>query len=276
MGEFYEVATMRNCLLLCAIAVAPLPVNCLMAQDAAPSEKPKPEDVFEARIYRRDGGGALIYRLLRPADDRPQQKYPLVLFLHGAGERGDDNVLQLVHGGRNFADEAMRRRHPAFIMAPQCPAEKKWVEVPWDAPSHTMPAEPSETMQLVFDAVDALVKEFSIDEKRIYGVGLSMGGYGVWDILQRRPKFLAAAIPICAGGDPAYAPGFKHAPVWAFHGDKDGVVGVHRSREMVAALRAAGGNPLYTEYEGVEHDSWTMTFDNRLLWDWLFAQRRTE
>jgi predicted peptidase len=263
---------MRIHLNLCAFVIAMAPVNFLMAQDSASPEKP--EDVFDARVYRRDGGGALPYRLLRPADYRPQQKYPLVLFLHGAGERGDDNTLQLIHGGRNFADEAMRRRHPAFVMAPQCPAEKRWVEVPWDAKSHAMPAEPSETMQLAFDAVDALVKEFSIDEDRIYGVGLSMGGYGVWDILQRRPKLLAAAVPICAGGDPAYAAGFKNTPVWAFHGDKDAVVDVHRSRAMIAALRAAGGNPLYTEYEGVDHDSWTRTFDNRLAWDWLFAQRK--
>jgi len=258
---------------LCALLISLLPAACLMAQDPAP---PKPTDVFEARTFQRDGGAALPYRLLKPLDYDPQQKYPLVLFLHGAGERGDDNALQLVHGARNFADPALRRRHPAFVMFPQCPGEKKWVEVPWDAKAHTMPKDPGETMHLVFETVDALGKEFSIDPQRIYGVGLSMGGYGVWDILQRRPQLLAAAVPICGGGDPAHAAAFKDTPLWAFHGDSDPAVNVGRSREMIAALRAAGGHPIYTEYEGVGHDSWSATFDNRLVWDWLFAQRRRE
>jgi predicted peptidase len=96
----------------------------------------------------------------------------------------------------------------------------------------------------------------------------------VWDILQRKPELLAAAIPICGGGDPAYAEKFVATPVWAFHGDADPAVPVGRSREMIKALRAAGGMPIYTEYEQVGHDSWTQTFANRLVWDWLFAQRK--
>ncbi|RIK72585.1 MAG: phospholipase, partial [Planctomycetota bacterium] len=198
----------------------------------------------------------------------------LVLFLHGAGERGDDNRRQLVHGGRNFADEALRRRHPAFVLVPQCPADGKWVEVPWDGRTHEMPEDAGPAMRAVLEIIERLKQEFPIDESRIYGVGLSMGGFGTWDILQRKPDLLAAAAPICGGGDAKGADAFKRTPVWAFHGADDPIVVPQRSREMVEALQAAGGKVIYTEYEGVGHDSWTETFNNRLLWDWLFAQRR--
>jgi predicted peptidase len=244
--------------------------SAIDSQDAAP----QPTEVFEARVFKSADGAALPYRLLKPLDYDARQKYPLVLFLHGAGERGDDNERQLVHGGRNFADPAMRRRHPAFIVVPQCAEEKKWVEVPWDAKEHKAPAEAGPTMKQVFALLDALQKEFSVDANRIYGVGLSMGGYGTWDILQRKPQLYAAAIPICGGGDVAYADRFKDTPVWVFHGEADPAVPVSRSRDMVKALKAAGGKPIYTEYEGVGHDSWTQTFDNRLAWEWLFAQHK--
>jgi predicted peptidase len=287
-APLHGAMTMRIRLLLIAVVFSLLGTNCLMAQDAAlppssdppePPEAAKPVDVFEARTLIGDeGDAALPYRLLKPLDydEDADRKYPLVLFLHGAGERGDDNAVQLVHGGRNFADEALRRRHGAFIVAPQCPTGKKWVEVPWNGRNHTMPDDPGPTMNSVFALLDALQKEFKIDANRIYGVGLSMGGYGVWDILQRKPELLAAAVPICGGGDPAYATKFNVTPVWAFHGAADPVVLPDRSRVMIKALQDAGGRPIYTEYEAVGHDSWSMTFDNRLLWDWLFAQRKTD
>jgi predicted peptidase len=264
-----------NPILRTSTAIVALLLSRLMvAQDINPPQPAEPLEVFEARVFNDERGGALPYRLLKPLEHDPQKKYPLVLFLHGAGERGNDNEKQLVHGGRNFAHEAMRRRYPAFVIFPQCPAEKKWVEVPWDATSHQAPKEPGETTEAVLALVAAIQKEFSIDDRRIYGVGLSMGGYGTWDLLQRKPDLLAAAIPICGGGDPATAEKFKDTPIWAFHGDIDPTVPVSRSREMGRALTAAGGRPIYTEYEGVAHDSWTQTFDNRLVWDWLFSQHK--
>ncbi len=236
---------------------------------------PFPEAVhlFEARVFKGDGGATLPYRLLKPSSVESGKKYPLILFLHGAGERGDDNVLQLWHGGAEFVDQALRR-HPAFVVAPQCPNEKKWVEVDWSAREQAMPQDPGPTMQSTLAVVAALGKEFPIDQARVYGIGLSMGGYGVWDILQRHPELLAAAVPICGGGDPKYAAGFKATPVWAFHGSSDPAVPVERSRSMIAALVAAGGQPIYTEYEGVGHNSWSRTFENQLTWDWLFAQHK--
>lgn len=266
----------RRC--CCFVLLTLFPASLMNAQDSTKPTVPG-VDAFEAREFKGADGKVLKYRLLKPIDFDEKQaadgkKYPLVLFLHGAGERGDDNVRQLIHGGRNFVDEALRKRYPAFVIAPQCPAEKKWVEVPWDLKAHGMPAEPSESLGLTLEAIEALKKEFPIDESRLYGMGLSMGGFGTWDVLQRKPGMLAAAIPICGGGDPKHVDGFKSTPIWAFHGGADPVVIPSRSRDMVAALKAAGGAPIYTEYEGVGHDSWTPTFDNRLTWDWLFAQRK--
>jgi predicted peptidase len=240
-------------------------------------EPPPPipgDTVFEAREFTGAAGKVLRYRLLAPLEVEPGATYPLVLLLHGAGERGDENARQLIHGGKAWADEALRRRHPAFVVVPQCPADRRWVEVPWDGKEHAMPAEPSRPLGLTFELLTALQQELPIDAGRIYGVGLSMGGFGVWDVLQRKPELLAAAVPICGGGDPNYAAGFAATPVWVFHGADDATVVVDRSRAMVKALVAAGGQPIYTEYEGVEHDSWTQTFDNRLVWDWLFAQHK--
>jgi predicted peptidase len=265
---------MRSLILLLIFAMS---TPSMYANDVpASSVRKDVAKVFEARVFQGGEGDALPYRLLKPIDYDAEKKYPLVIFLHGAGERGDDNERQLIHGGRSFADEALRRRHPAFVVAPQCPVEKKWVEVPWDARQHKAPADPGPTMARVFALLEELQQEFPIDRNRIYAVGLSMGGYGVWDVLGRKPGLLAAAVPICGGGDPAYADKCKSTSVWAFHGGADPVVIPERSREMIKALQAAGGKPIYTEYAGVGHDSWTLTFDNQLMWDWLFAQRKSD
>jgi predicted peptidase len=250
--------------------------HAMNAQDAITPRAADPLKEFEARVFESSENPKLPYRLLKPADYDPQKKYPLVLFLHGAGERGDDNAIQLVHGARNFVDPAMRRRHPAFVVFPQCAAEKKWVEVPWNRTPLKVPEDPGDTMRALFALVTSLQQEFPIDESRIYGVGLSMGGFGLWDMLQRKPELFTAGIPICGGGDPATAERFHATPVWVFHGGADPLVPAGLSQEMVKALQAAGGQPIYTEYEDVGHDSWTQTFDNRLVWDWLFAQQKQQ
>jgi predicted peptidase len=230
-------------------------------------------DRFEARTFA-DGEFKLPHRLLKPKAYDAKQKYPLVIFLHGAGERGDDNQKQLVHGMNDFASDEVMAKYPAFVIAPQCPDGKKWSEVDWSAKSSTLPAEISPALAATLKAADALQKEFSIDPKRIYITGLSMGGYGVWDALARRPELFAAASPICSGGDPAYAAKMKDVPIWAFHGDDDKAVPVGRSREMIDALKAAGGRPKYTEYPGVGHNSWAQNYSDPALYDWLFAQRK--
>jgi len=230
-------------------------------------------DRFESRTFA-DGEFMLPYRLLKPKAYDASQKYPLVIFLHGAGERGDDNQKQLVHGMNDFASDEIMARYAAFVLAPQCPEGKKWSEVDWSSKSSKLPAEISPALAATLKAADALQKEFSIDPKRIYITGLSMGGYGVWDALARRPELFAAAAPICSGGDPAFAAKMKDVPIWAFHGDDDKTVPVGRSREMIEALKAAGGRPKYTEYPGVGHNSWAQTYSDPALYEWLFAQRK--
>ena len=234
------------------------------------------KELFEARIYTNDKGQKLGYRLLKPKDYDPAKKYPLVLFLHGAGERGDDNAVQLVHGMADFAQDENRAKYPCFVLAPQCPKNKRWVEVDWSAPTHEQPEQLSESLQLTFDAIAGLKKEFSIDDKRFYVTGLSMGGYGTWDVAQRMPGQVAAAAPICGGGDEKQAAKLVKVPVWCFHGDKDTAVKVDRSRNMIAAIKKAGGNPKYTEYPGVGHNSWTQTYKDPAFMAWLFAQKLPE
>jgi predicted peptidase len=230
-------------------------------------------DRYEARMFQ-DGGLTLPYRLLMPKALAAEQKFPLVIFLHGAGERGNDNKLQLVHGLNDFAADEIMDKYPAFVVAPQCPSGKRWVEVDWGLDKHSQPERPSESLVLTFKLIDTLRKVLPIDEGRIYITGLSMGGFGVWDALARRPELFAAAAPVCGGADLATAGKIKAIPIWAFHGDKDGVVKPHRSRDMIAALKAAGSTPKCTEYSGVGHDSWTATYRDAALYEWLFAQRK--
>jgi predicted peptidase len=231
-------------------------------------------DRFEARTFEGDAGKKLNYRLLLPKGYDPKKAYPLVLFLHGAGERGSDNKIQLVHGMNEFASDEIMEKHPAFVVAPQCPEGKQWVDVPWSADSHIMPKEPAEPLQQSLDLIAALQKEFSIDKSRIYVTGLSMGGFGAWDAIQRQPKLFAAAVPVCGGGDATLAEKIKDVPVWAFHGAEDGAVKPKRSRDMIAALKKVGGSPKYTEYEKVGHNSWEKAYGDPQMYEWLFGQNR--
>lgn len=242
-----------------------VPGSLLLADDAGQS--------FQSRTFRNEAGQTLPYRMLFPLQFQRDRQYPLVLFLHGAGERGSDNQVQLVHGMNDFAKPENREKYPCFVVAPQCPEKKLWADVDWSSDSHTMSEKPSETMQLVLQLLDSLEREFPVDTKRIYVTGLSMGGYGTWDLIQRFPGRFAAAAPVCGGGDEKLAGRIVKVPVWVFHGDLDTAVKPERSRRMVEAIRQAGGKPIYTEYKGVGHDSWKPAYADPKLMEWLFAQR---
>lgn len=247
-----------------------LGIGILAAIRAARAESAK-ADQFEALEYKDADGNVLRYRLLKPAGaDAPQKKRPLLLFLHGAGERGSDNKAQLKHGKEMMLTAA--GDYGAFVLAPQCPKGKKWAEVDWSKRTHKMPKEPSQSMRLVMELIDKMQKEFRIDPDRLYVMGLSMGGYGTWDALQRWPDAFAAGVPICGGGDETAADRIK-APVWAFHGDKDKAVPVSRSRNMIQAIKKAGGKPKYTEYPGVGHFAWVPAFKDPEMLKWLFSQK---
>ncbi|MFK7734612.1 MAG: prolyl oligopeptidase family serine peptidase [Pirellulaceae bacterium] len=240
--------------------------------DEATESKNSALSMFEPREYSDSEGAVLKYRLLKPADFDPNERYPLVIFLHGAGERGDDNGVQLKHGMPEFCKPATREKFPCYVLAPQCPKGQRWADVDWSQDHVALPEKVSPSMRLVLDLVDRMLEDAAIDKNRIYLTGLSMGGYGTWDALYRRPDFFAAALPICGGGDPASAERIKDNPIWCFHGGSDKIVDVEFSRVMLEALKKVGGSPKYTEYEGVGHDSWTATYANPEIYEWLFSK----
>ena len=222
-------------------------------------------------------GAKLLYRVLKPAKIEPGKKYPLVLFLHGAGERGDDNQAQLVHGGTLFTRKDNRAKYPCYVIFPQCPSGKRWVEVDWsDKEPHAAPKNPSVPMALTKRMLDRFVKGNAVDADRVYVMGLSMGGFGTWDFAQRYPDFVAAAVPICGGADNGTAKRIKHIPIWTFHGSADTAVWPVRTRTMVEALKKVKGNVRYTEYEKVGHNSWSRAFAEPDLLVWMFAQKRAK
>lgn len=230
---------------------------------------------FPTIVPGRQGTTTTLYaRLMKPANIEPGKKYPLVLFLHGAGERGDDNKSQLKYFPTWMATPAMRAKYPCFILAPQCPDKQKWVNVPWDSKSSpAMPKEPSKQMTTVIEELEQVIKSEPVDLHRIYLTGMSMGGYGVWDLAMRWPERFAAIAPVCGGGDVTKASRLVNVPILCYHGGSDPVVPVQRSREMIAAIEKAGGHPKYVELPGVGHDSWTKAYtDPNGIVPWLFEQ----
>lgn len=256
---------MSSCL-LSPSRLGVLPLLALVFLSAAPHLWAQTVDDFEARTYT-DGNFTLPYRLFVPTDYDPTQAYPLVLFLHGAGERGTDNRLQLTGQTAElvFVRPENQAQWPCIMMAPQCPPNGSW------SSSGPYPTEP---MHATLKAIKALKQEFHIDHKRMYITGLSMGGFGTYDMITRFPGRFAAAVPIASGWDPALAPRCVNTPLWAFHGTNDTTVPVQSDRNMIAAIIAAGGSPLYTEYPGVGHDSWDRAYAEPDLLPWLFSQSR--
>ena len=226
-------------------------------------------------VYTNAQGATIPYRFAAPKELDLEKKYPLVILFHGAGERGTNNVSQLVHGATDLLNYMREKKIEAYFIAGQCPAGKQWVDTPWTQLSHTMPEKPSESMALMIELIEKTMKELPVDRDQVLVTGISMGGYGTWDIVQRHPDWFAAAMPCCGGGDTALAEKIRNVPIWAFHGDKDMVVPFKRSRNMVAALWAVDGKIRYREYPGVGHACWGATYAD---WDnvlsWFFAQRK--
>ena len=254
---------------VCWLLLAPLVTTTLVADDLV--------DEYSAATWKSKDGNVLNYRHRAPSDVKADKKYPLLLFLHGAGGRGDDNQGELIDAGaiKAFETAGITSRFESYILAGQVPHDELWVDVPWSTKSHKMPPI-SDSMKSLFELLDAFVAKSSnqIDLNRIYVMGLSMGGYGVWDAIQRRPNYFAAAIPICGGADDTLAASIAHLPIWTWHGDQDTAITVERSRSIVKALGNAGGNPRYSEIKGRGHDSWKDAFASQELWQWIYSQNR--
>lgn len=246
----------------------------------SPSAKGKDNvlEHYEKLEFKNPEGQVLRYRWHFPDELQPGERVPLLIFLHGAGERGDDNEKTLVHGARDFVSGKLQSLQKCAVLIPQCPEGQQWVNVPWIDDAHTIPKEASDALKLVKQLMDEVCESNTIDKQRIYLTGLSMGGFGVWDLVSRYPNQFAAVVAICGGGDSDedVVTRFKHVPIWVFHGDADETVKVKRSRDMVAALNAVGGHPKYTEYANTGHNSWTVTYANPELYRWILSHRRKE
>lgn len=231
--------------------------------------------MFEKLEFSGESGGKMPYRLLKPLDYNPEKSYPLVIFLHGSGERGDDNDAQLKNGMQPFLDETNRDKYPAFVLAPQCPEGMTWAKTAEpDDIVFTFTEEPTEPMKLLLEIIAQVQHDFQIDDRRLYITGLSMGGYGTYDLLTRRPDMFAAAIVVCGAGDVRKVDRFKDVPLRIFHGEEDDAVPSDLSKVMVNALTSVGAKPKYTLYPEVGHNSWDLAYNEEKLFPWLFKKKK--
>jgi predicted esterase len=234
---------------------------------------------FTSGSYTDSDGHILRYRLFVPAGYTPDKKYPLILFLHGSGEAGTNNETQLVGGGPAvFSHPILQAQYPSFVLCPQIPPGAQWgfgLRNNW----------PPEAL---FGLLGKVRKEFNVDEDRIYLTGLSLGGFGTWDMIGRYPDLFAAAVPVSGAGDPSQVEKFKNLPIWALHGtadhavafsglmtrDKDLIPGIVGDADMIAAIEKAGGHPKFTVFKGQGHGIWPLAYNEPGLYDWLFSQKR--
>ncbi len=212
----------------------------------------------QAKVFEKQVTVKLNYLLFLPEgySSDSDKKWPVMLFLHGAGERGSDVNKVKVHGPPKIVQN--RKDFPFIVVSPQCPSDSWW--------------RPFELIALL----DEIQSQYKVDPDRVYLTGLSMGGFGTWDLATQYPQRFAAIAPICGGGNPVLARRIKDIPAWVFHGDADRVVPVARSDEMVEALKKAGADVKYTRYEGIDHDSWTKTYANEELYQWMLSHKRGE
>ena len=230
---------------------------------------------YSAEKWLNTKSEKLNYRLRVPDKIDRKKRYPLLVYFHGSGGRGDDNRSQLTDAGaiEAFYNQQLSNSYNTYILAGQVPKNEKWVNVPWGSLTHKMP-EISKSMRLLFDILDDIIenKDCRIDKNRVYTLGISMGGYGVWDAIQRRHNIFAAAVPICGGGDTSLCGNISSIPIWSWHGAKDQDISVQRSRAMYNGVLDAGGNPKYTEVKERGHDVWLDVWKEKSVWDWLFSK----
>ena len=238
-------------------------------------------DIYEKKEFVFAEGKTLPYRILYPSNYDKTKKYPLLLFLHGAGERGKDNEKQLAWGSKLFITEENRKNFPAIVVIPQCPEESFWAVMKTDQSKQPVvrtfdyTVEPNWPLAAANELVKKILKEEGVDKSRVYISGLSMGGMGTFESVYRYPDMYAAALPICGGGDVKhYDKRVAKVPFWVFHGAADAVVNVKLSQEMVEKLKSLKAEVRYSEYPGVNHDSWNNAFAEPDYLSWMLLHKK--
>ncbi|HPS55801.1 MAG TPA: prolyl oligopeptidase family serine peptidase [Sedimentisphaerales bacterium] len=211
-----------------------------------------------ARVVETKVEGKYLLYLPAGYEKVSEKKWPLVMFLHGAGERGDDINLVKIHGPAEMVEKG--KEFPFILVSPQCPAGKWWTE--------------SEQLLFLKVLLDDVIAEYNVDESRVYLTGLSMGGFGTWALAIEQPERFAAIAPICGGGMKFLAYRLKNVPTWVFHGEDDDIVPLSYSQGMVDALKLAGGDVRFTVYPKTGHDSWRKAYADEELYEWLLSHRR--
>ena len=228
---------------------------------------------FSKEMLVSEDGYTLPYRLYIPKNYDCGVLYPVMLFMHGAGERGCDNESQIRVALPHVFNDPESPAYNSIIIAPQCPADKQWVYTPWAKGCYSVSdVTESRECQAVIEILKNVVAEYNVDKTRIYVTGLSMGGFGTWDLLTRHPGIFAAGMPVCGGGDPSQAKVLAEIPIRTFHGLLDDAVPTEGTREMYAAIKAQGlGRIRYTEFENGLHNIWDDVYSNRNNVNWLFS-----
>jgi len=253
---------------------------------------PTPEATYHGyvtRVFTEASGMKMTYYLHIPAGYNPYKKYPLVLLLQGGGERANpkatvsQNRAHLLNAyyTQVWVSSTIQQKWASFVVIPQVVGTNQFVNSPVAQGSYSQTAQPSDSLRMTKEIVDSLQKEYAgIDANRLYITGLSMGGYGTWDAIERWPDYFAAAAPLSGAGDPSKAAVLIHLPIWAFHGTKDTTIPVSGSRDMIYAIEQAGGHPNYTEYPDDAHDLWqpgkvyTPSADPTFF-TWFFSQKKS-
>lgn len=239
------------------------------------TEAEKPLNIYTAfDAYESDNG--MPYRIYCPANYSEEYAYPVILFLHGAGERGTDNEAPLIHVLQGLFDNTKSPAYQSIIIVPQCPKEEQWVNTPWADLSYDSDAiGESDALAEAMTILETVCEDYSVNSDRIYAMGLSMGGYGTWDLLMRHSDVFAAGVPMCGAADLSKADILKDMPIYAFHGTVDGVVNVKGTDDIYNAIIEAGGDKIiYKRVEGRGHDVWVDAGKSNEMVSWLFEQRK--